>query len=125
LDLGFSVLVSGWSGDGTVLGLVYEKGWFHRFSLIDGFSEPVLLGSTEPPVLNSDGSRIAHVVDGGDDGMKLLVRALPLGDVVAEQRVQLADVNWDYRGDLLLIQGWALRRFDLRTGEITDLFPSP
>ncbi len=76
-------------------------------------------------MLNSDGSRMAHVVDRGEDGMELFVRALPLGNVVAEQIVQVSDIDWDYRGDLLLIQGWALRRLDLRTGEIIDLFPAP
>jgi hypothetical protein len=120
--LGFSVLVSTWSGDGTVLGLLYEKDWFHRFRLMDGFSEPVLLGPTEPPVLNSDGSRMAHVVDRGEDGMELFVRALPLGNIVAEHRVQVSNTDWDYRGDLLLIQGWSLRRLNIQTGE---LFPSP
>jgi len=125
LDLGFSVLVSSWSGDGIVLGLLYEKGWFHRFRLADGFSEPVLLGATEPPVLNSDGSRMAHVVDGGKGAMELFVRALPLGNVIAEQLVQVSDTAWDYGGGLLLIQGWTLRRLDLETGDIVDLFPSP
>lgn len=124
LDLGFSVGVSSWSGDGTVLGLLYEKGWFHRFRLDDGFSEPVLLGSTGTPVLNFDGSRIAHVVGRGEEGMMLFVRALPSGTVLAEHVVQASAADWDYRGDLLLIQGWTLRRLDLRTGQVTDLFPS-
>jgi hypothetical protein len=119
------VLVSSWSGDGEVLGLLYEKGWFHRFRLDEGFSEPMLLGPTGAPVLDYEGNRFAHVLDRGEEGMEVVVRALPAGEIVARQSVQVADVDWDQGGDLLLIQSWTLRRFDPLSGESTDLFPPP
>jgi hypothetical protein len=125
LDLGFTVLVSSWSGDGEVLGLLYEKGWFHRFRLDEGFTEPMLLGPTGAPVLDYEGNRFAHVLDRGEEGMEVVVRALPAGEIVARQSVQVADVDWDQGGDLLLIQSWTLRRFDPLSGESTDLFPPP
>jgi len=125
LDLGFTVLVSSWSGDGEVLGLLYEKGWFRRFRLDEGFTEPILLGPTSAPVLDYEGNRFAHVLDRGEEGMEVVVRALPAGEIVARQSVQVADVTWDQGGDLLLIQSWTLRRFDPLSGESTDLFPPP
>jgi len=125
LDLGFSVLVSSWSDDGQVLGLLYERGWFHRFRLGEGFTEPILLGPTEPPVLNYAGNRLAHVVDRGSAGMEMFVRELPSGEPLSQFPVTVADIAWDDRGAVLMVQSWALTRFDPGTGETTVLFPLP
>jgi hypothetical protein len=125
LDLGFTALVSSWSGDGEALGLLYEKGWFHRFRLDEGFTEPMLLGPTVAPVLDYEGNRFAHVLDRGKEGLEVIVRTLPAGEVMARQPVQVSDVEWDSGGDLLLIKSWTLRRFDPASGEVTDLFPPP
>jgi hypothetical protein len=123
LDLGFSVLVASWSEDGRVLGLLYEKGWFQRFVLGQGFSEPILLGPSEPPVLNGDGSRLSYVVDRGSGAKEVLIRSLPGGDILGRLPVAVADTTWDGEGGVLLVQSWVLRRFDPSTGEISDLFP--
>ena len=125
LQLGFGILLAAYSEDGSAVGLLRDSGELFRFRFEDGVTGPVELGPTEPPALSRRGEMVAHAVSLGDGEFRGFIRRVSDGKVLVEEPLQLSDLRWDKRDNLLVVQAWALRRIDPDSGSVTQLYPPP
>ena len=66
---------------------------------------------------------VAHAVSLGDGEFRGFIRRVSDGKVLVEEPLQLSDLRWDKRDNLLVVQAWALCRIDPDSGTVTQLYP--
>ena len=124
-DLGPEMEKAFWSADGQTFMYAIDPAHVRFYRPETGLSDVLEIKWMKAPTLSPDGRLLAHAAGRlRDGGVRLVVRRVPDGAVVASTVTESDRTLWVGNAALLRIVEGRLLRFDVVTGEDTTLFPA-